>query len=100
MRLWPIVRTLMTAVGFAALGVPQMEAAPFSFVVDTNSNLARLDLATGGTTLIGPNVALAGLGWGPGGVLYGVNAANNLVTVNAQTGATTLIGPLGITAET
>jgi hypothetical protein len=58
----------------------------------------RINLGTGATTLIANNGVVDGLGWGPGGVLYGVTGTNNLVTVNPLTGATTTVGPLGVSA--
>jgi hypothetical protein len=89
--------------GLAALalllgGTGRARADFIAYANDGGGNFYRLDVTTGGTTFIANDGLYAGLGWGPGGVLYGTNAANNLVTVNPLTGATTTVGNLGIVA--
>lgn len=77
-------------------------AAPFGYSVDNNTNLIRIDIATGATTVIGPH----GIGGSPDleaiafdpttGILYTASDNGSLYTFDINTGAATLIGALGV----
>jgi PEP-CTERM motif len=82
---------------FAAVSA---QAGPVMWVSTGGGQLAKVDVATGGTTLVGSTLvgstlqALTDIAFSPTGVLYGITFSN-LYTVNQSTGALTLIGSLG-----
>lgn len=64
------------------------------YTIDPNTGHAKLLGATG----FGVNVP--GIGFGPEGVLYGINSANNFIRIDTTNAAGTLIGPIGFTQAT
>jgi hypothetical protein len=71
-----------------------------------NAQLAKIDLATGATTLVGSpmggNLSVMGMTFAPDGVLYGAGdfdpqspTFNSLYTIDVHTGSATRVGSLG-----
>lgn len=86
------------AIGVFAAGLVGVAVAGAQtvYVASSDGQFGTLNLSTGAYTLINvPTFYLGGLGYGPGGQLYGLANNGNLYTVSA-TGVETLVGPTGI----
>jgi hypothetical protein len=68
----------------------------------TNDRLAIFDACTGTATDIGTHgmSGIGGIGFGPGGRLFGIGSTDLLYEFNPSTGAGSIIGPLGINVST
>jgi hypothetical protein len=104
----PLVRSgfwvILLAVA-CAVAAPTAQADPVVYVTGFGNEFGTLDLTTDAfnliTTLALPaGDTMNGLGYGPGGLLYGVDSEPNanLWQINPSNGALTLIGPIGQSA--
>ena len=68
----------------------------------TNDRLAIFDACTGTATDIGPHgmSGIGGIGFGPGGRLFGIGSTDLLYEFNPSTGVGSIVGPLGINVST
>jgi hypothetical protein len=79
----------------ATVAVPAL-AAPTLWISDSNSNLARVDVATGLGTVVGnTGTILTDIAFDSSGNLYGISFTN-LYRVNTTSAALTLVGSLGL----
>jgi len=85
---------LLVAGVIGAAAVPA--SAQVVYVASSNGQIGKLDVLTGGYTLINasPGALIGGLGF-HSGVLYGLDSGANLDTINQTTGQATLVGPTG-----
>lgn len=60
--------------------------------------ISAFDACTGSSTIIGAHgvASVGGIGFGPGGRLFGIGSADELVEFDLGTGVATVVGPLGI----
>jgi hypothetical protein len=92
-----MLRACLFAAGLSLCFAGQSLANPIVLAGTEDGNLDLLDVATGSYTVISNNGSgYEGLGYGPGGVLYGINYSDQLVQVNPSTGANTLVGNTGL----
>jgi streptogramin lyase len=98
MRFGPYRGAALLALAAATfLAAPQaLRADPVLYVDDANGVLGKVDVATGGVTIIGSTAqALTDIAFDPTGGLWGLTSTD-LYRINATTGAATLVGAHGI----
>jgi hypothetical protein len=68
------------------------------YTINGGSQFGLVDLATGAFAPVGAPLPypVSGIGYGPDGKLYSLDATNSLIRINTSTGAVSTVGPSGI----